>query len=89
MHEIHDRISDPKKVAEDLESFRRTTERFSADYSDMLERYPNQWIALYSEKVRAQGNSLEAVLTQIDEIGLPRGQTLIEYMDPDPQLMLL
>ena len=86
---IRDFIGDPKKVDEDLQSFRRTAKRLSSRHPRLIERYSKQWIALHSGKVQAHGRSFKAVLDQIDSKGLPRGQTIIRFIHKEPRTMIL
>ena len=55
----------------------------------MVERYPDQWIALHSGEVKAFGDSLDAVLREIDAMGLSRDQTIVRFIDKEPQTMIL
>ena len=89
VQEIVDLIGDPNEVDKELQSFRKTAMRLSSRYPRMIELYPQQWIALHSGKVRAQGDSLESVLDKIDSMGLSREQTIIRFIESEPRTMLL
>ena len=82
-------IGDPRKVDDDLYAFRKTAMRLSSRHSRMVERYPNQWIALHSGRVRAHGDSLDAVLQEIDDKGLSRDRTIVRFIDKEPRTMIL
>ena len=86
---IHELIGDPRKVAEDLQAFRETAKLLSSRHTRMVERYPDQWIALHSGEVKAHGDSIEAVLREIDELGLSRDQTIVRFIDREPRTMIL
>ena len=86
---IRDFIGDPHKVDEDLQSFRKTARRLSSRHPRLVERYPNQWIALHAGKVRAHGRTFEAVLAQIDSKGLPRAQIIIRFIHKEPRTLIL
>ncbi len=87
--DVHDLIGDPQKVAEDLQAFAKTAQLLSSRYPRMVERYPDQWIALHSGKVRAHGDSLDAVLRELDAMGLSRDQAIIRFIDKEPRTMIL
>ena len=86
---VHELIGDPRKVAEDLQTFRETAMRLSSRHPRMVERYPDQWIALHSGEVKAYGDSLDAVLREIDAMGLSRDQTIVRFTDKEPRTMIL
>ena len=82
-------IGDVRKVGYDLQEFRRNAMRLSSRHPRMVERYPNKWIALHSGGVRAYGDSLDAVLQEIDDKGLSRDQTIVRFIDKEPRTMIL
>ena len=82
-------IGDARKVDDDLYAFRKTAMRLSSRHPRMVARYPNQWIALHSGRVRAHGDSLDAVLWEIDEKGLSRDQTTVRFIDKEPQMLIV
>ena len=87
--DVHELIGDPRKVAEELQAFGKTAKLLSSRYPRMVERYPDQWIALHSGEVRAHGDSLDAVLQQIDAMGLSRDQVIVRFIDKEPRIMIL
>ena len=71
-------------------SFRKSTELFcTPQYHKLLEKYPDQWIAVTGGKVEAHGDSYEAVLQTVREKGLPRDSMIIEFIATDPITMIL
>ena len=87
--DVHELVGDARKVDEDLQAFRKTAMRLSSRHPRMVERYPNQWIALHSGQVRAYGDSLDVVLREIDDMGLSRDQTIVRFIDKEPRTMIL
>ena len=87
--DIQELVGDPKEVDQSLQSFRKSAMRLSSRHPRMIERYPGQWIALHSGRVRAHAHSCEAVLREIDAKGLSRDQTIIRFIDKEPRTMIL
>ena len=87
--EIAKLIGDTREVGDALQAFRKTAMLLSSRYSQLIERYPGQWIAMHSGEVRAHGDSLEYVLREIDEKGLSRDETVVRFMQKDPQTLIL
>ena len=86
---IHELIGDPRKVDDGLESFRQTAMLLSSRYPRLIERFPDQWIALHSGRISAHGDSLDAVLQEIDAKGLSRDQTIVRFIQKDSQTLIL
>ena len=88
--EMREIIGDPQKIHDSLEEFRKSTELFcTPQYHKLLEKYPDQWIAVTGGKVEAHGDSYEAVLQTVREKGLPRDSMIIEFIATDPITMIL
>lgn len=86
---ILDQIGDPAEIARSLRAFRKDAALVSSKWSEFVKKYPDEWIAVYGGRVRASEKTLEALLERIDEIGLPRGQVFVKYMDTKPIPLVL
>ena len=86
---IDELIGDPRIVDDGLESFRQTAMLLSSRYPRLIERFPDQWIALHSGRISAHGDSLDAVLQEIDAKGLSRDQTIVRFIQKDSQTLIL
>ncbi len=87
--DVHELVGDARKVDEDLQAFRKTAMLLSSRHPRMIERYPDQWIALHRGRVRAHGKSFDAVLQEIDVKGLSRDQTIVRFIHKEPRTMIL
>jgi hypothetical protein len=87
--ELLELIGDPPQVAREMEDYSRSTRFLSSSHQELLRRFPNQWVAVYRGRARASGDSLETVLERVDALGLPRANTLVRYMNPNPIPMIL
>ena len=54
-----------------------------------MRRYPRKWIAVLDGEVSLTANSLDVLVRKAERARLPRGEFLIEYMDPNPQVRIL
>ena len=82
-------IDNPKQVAAELRDFRRTAMLLSSDGPRMIDLYPHQWVALYAGEVKAHADTYESILDEIDRQNIPRGRTIIRYIDPNPRTLIL
>jgi hypothetical protein len=86
---ILDQLGDPADVARELREFRRAARSLSDQYPQLVDRYPDQWVAIFNGKVRAHGQSFQDVMEQIEREGLPRERTVVRFMDKSDRAMIL
>ena len=87
--EILELIGDPNEIDASLSAYRESAKRLSSDSPRMIETYPKQWIALYDGAVKAQGNTFETLMFQIDKKGLPRRELVVRFIDRNQRTMIL
>lgn len=85
--ELQEIIGDPKEALEESRQFSETAQLLSQ--SEIYERYKGEWVALYDRDVRAHSKTLKGILKQVDVQGLPRGQTLIHFIDDGTRTLIL
>jgi hypothetical protein len=86
---IIEQLGDPAEVNRELARFRKSAQLLSSQRARLIERYPEQWVAVYDGKVRAHGRTLEATLKQLDEDGIPRAHTAIGFVSENDQTMIV
>jgi hypothetical protein len=89
IQDIEQLIGDPKQLDEELQDFRKQAKMFSSHRARFIDRYPKQWIAVSNGKVSARGRTLSAVMREIDAKGLPRGRTIVRYIDKNVRTFIL
>ena len=87
--EVMELIGDPREIDKSLTAFRKSMDSLSSRYSKLLERYPQEWVAIHAGRVRAHGESMEAVLKEVEAKGLARGETLLWFMETEPSTLIL
>ena len=87
--DIRDFVDDPHQIDEDLQAFRKTAMHLSSHHPRMIELYPQKWIVLHAEEVKAHGDTLESVLEAADSQGLPRGQVIVRFINTEPRTLIL
>ncbi len=80
---------DIRTVTNEFMCFRRSGLVFSSHHKKMIDRYPEQWVAVYDGKVKAHSHNYDTALSRIDEMGIPRKLTLIRYISKKPSSMIL
>ena len=89
LEEILEIIGDPDEPARKMEKDREDSAAFWQIEPELLKKYPKKWIVFYDGELRAVGSSQRSVLEKSDALGLPRGDILVEYLDPDPETLIL
>lgn len=87
--EVLDIIGDPQEVDSALTAFRKSARKLSSRQSKMIERFPQEWVAIHAGRVRAHGASMDAVLKEIDEKGLARSETILRFIEVEPRTLIL
>ena len=82
-------IGNPVRLHRELSSFRRAARVLSSHHQRLIEKYPNQWIAVYGEEVIASGSTLDAVLKEMARRKVPQGRTVVHFVEKSQRTMIL
>lgn len=82
-------IADEERLKRDLEEFNRNVRFLISNYEMLLDQYPDQWIALYHEKVVATDITLEDLLVKLDELGIRRKGQITEFLSTSPTRLIV
>ncbi len=86
---IIEQLGNPREVDRQLQSFRKTVGVLSSDHPRLIDRYSNQWVAVYEGEVKASGNTLHAVVRKVEKQGLPRENTVVRFIDRSQRTLIL
>jgi hypothetical protein len=86
---VLEQLGNPADVDRGIRNFRRAASILSSKQPRMIDEYPKQWIAVYQGKVRVRARTFQSLLVQVDEKGLPRGHTIIRFIDRNQRTMIL
>lgn len=76
-------------ISSEFRCFRKSGLLFSSHHKRMIDKYPEQWVAVYDGKVKAHDHDYDIVLSRIDQIGIPRELTLMRYITKNRSSMVL
>ncbi len=76
-------------VSQRLRRFQRDIDYFEAHREELLDRYPEQWIAIFNEQVVGTAPTVEQVLDGLSAKGVPPGQGLVEQLTRHDELLIL
>jgi len=78
-----------EKVLEDFARHERDVEFFEYHHKELLEKYPDKWVAVYDVEVIDTDKDFFALLDHLKEKGIPTNKTVIHFMDTDPKPLIL
>jgi hypothetical protein len=83
------RHQNPVRLNRDLQRFRKAAQALSADHPRLIDKYPNQWVAVYDGKVAAHASTLPAILAKIKRKRIPQAHTIVRYIEKNKRTMIL
>jgi hypothetical protein len=56
---------------------------------ELLQQYPDQWVAVYNQQVVGAAKDPEQVVKQLEHRGIPPGQAYCEWLSTRDDLLIL
>ena len=84
-----DEMGGPSALIDDLAEFRQLRALVTKEHPRLMRDYPNKWVAMGKDGVVAAGNTREEVIEAIDRKGIARSETVFEFIDTDPPVLIL
>ena len=78
-----------EQVRADLEAYQKVLNYFDAHEAELTAQHPQQWAAVSVEGVVAVGDDMIAVWEKAKKQGYRNANCLLQYLDPDPPVLLL
>ena len=72
-----------------LRRFQQDADYFEDHYEELLAQYAGQWIAIYQQQVVGAAVELADLLAALTERGIPVGQTLVEFVADQEELLVV
>ena len=70
----------PGKVARELQNFTDSAQALSMNHPWLIDQFPDRWVAIFDGEVRADGESVEAVLSALEAEGIGSEKAIIRYI---------
>ncbi len=75
---------------------RHEAERFQRDIAfllnskpELVAKYADEWVAVRDQEVVAHAKELPSLLADLDELGIPRAHTLIDFLTTKDEVLIL
>ena len=72
-----------------LPAFEANHRYLRENYADLLKEYPEQWIAVHEQRVVANAPSMAKIFTTINQLGIDRHFTVVEFLNTDSRPLIL
>ena len=82
-------ITDVERLKKDWDESDRNIKFLVSNYEMLLDRYPDQWIAIYDEKVLASDTTQKGLLRKLDELDIRRKGAVTEFLQTNPTPLIL
>ena len=76
-------------LIDDLAEFRKLRARIADEHSRLVDKYPDKWVAMGKDGIVAAGATRGEVLEAVDRTGIARSDTVVEFIDTDPPVLIL
>ena len=87
--ELIERLGGAEALKKSFADFREVTNRFDQDRKALIEQYPNKWAIVGKDGLIAAVDTLQEAGAFARANGLKNPHFVIEYLDPDPPLLIL
>ena len=82
-------MGDPQLVREEMAEQAERQRRMNSMVVDLTRQYPDQWAALTESGELLIAPSLEGLIAKLREMQTRPGSNVIEYLDTDPDSLIL
>ena len=76
-------------VRAQMDEFHKLNLRVDAEYPQLRDKYPNQWICMGKDGVLATGRSQEEVMETVRRKGVSMSEVVFEYISPDDTILIV
>jgi hypothetical protein len=77
------------QVQQELERFTSDAQYFDQHRRELLQAYPERWIAIYNHQVVGAAKHLKRLVAQLERKGIPRGRAFVDYATEREDLLIL
>lgn len=64
-------------------------EYYEAHYDELLEQYPERWVAIYNQEVVGTASDARKLLTRLKQERLPLRKVLVKHLTREEEVFIL
>ena len=76
-------------IRAEMDAFHKLNLRVDAEYPQLRDKYPNQWICMGKDGVLATGHSQEETMETVRRKGISASEVVFEYIDADDTIVIV
>jgi hypothetical protein len=77
------------RVEQELERFTQDRRYFEQHRQELLDQYPEQWVAVYNQQVVGAAKDSKRLVTQLERKGIPPGEAYRKRLSTKDELLIL
>ena len=77
------------QAQQELERFTQDMLYFDQHRQELLQQYPERWVAIYNQQVVGAAKDLKRLIKQLERKGIPPSQVFREYLTEEADLLIL
>ena len=78
-----------ERPEESLARFQRDIDYYESHCEELLQQYPEKWIAIYKQCVVGGDDDLDRLLQRLKQEGIPIEKALIEQVTAEEEILLI
>ena len=76
-------------LRDDPNDFRKAVKRLWIERELLIENHPERWVSMGKDGVVSIGDSIEEVVSATEAKGVSTADVIVEYLDPNPETLIL
>ena len=89
LEELLAHLGGTEALRDDPNDFRKAVNRLWTERDLLTENHPERWVSIGKDGVVSIGDSIEVVVTATEAKGVNTGDVIVEYLDPNPERLIL
>lgn len=78
-----------KGIDRQLRQFADAAGVLSSDHPRLIDEHPLQWIGVYQGKVAASAQTLNSLMKQLKDDGIPPQNAIVRFIDTNERILIL
>ena len=76
-------------LRDDPNDFREAVNRLWNERESLIENHPERWVSMGKDGEVSIGDSIEEVVAATEAKGVSTADVIVEYLDPEPEMLIL
>ena len=81
--------NDLKELVKGLREFSKSAEKLLSDLPGLIDTHRKQWIGVFRGELTAAASSLDRLLAKLEKKGIPPGETVVRFVEPNQPTLIL